>query len=100
MGRPPKYDDDFRQTALERMKVCEDVTALARELGISRGQLYRFKREALGIKPEPRSEEWLKEKADERQRKRIGELERLVARRWSWIFSEVPCCASRKIAGS
>jgi hypothetical protein len=79
MGRPPKYDDDFRQTALERMKVCEDVTALARELGISRGQLYRFKREALGIKPEPRSEEWLKEKADERQRKRIGELERLVA---------------------
>jgi hypothetical protein len=29
MGRPPKYDEVFRQTALERMKVCEDVTALA-----------------------------------------------------------------------
>jgi hypothetical protein len=49
-------------------------------LGISRGQLYRFKREALGIKPAPRSEAWLKEKADERQRRRIEELERLVAR--------------------
>jgi hypothetical protein len=64
MGRPPKYDEVFRRTALERMKACEDVTALAQELGISRGQLYRFKREALGIKPEPRCEAWLKEKAD------------------------------------
>jgi hypothetical protein len=78
MGRPPKYDVGFRLTALERMKVCEDVTALALELGISRGQLYRFQREALGIKPEPRSEAWLREKADERRR--IADLERLVAR--------------------
>jgi hypothetical protein len=80
MCRPPKYDEVFRQTALGRMKVCEDVTALALELGIGRCQLYRFKREAPGLKPEPRSEAWLKEKADERQRRRIAELERLVAR--------------------
>jgi hypothetical protein len=80
MGRPRKYDEDFRQTALERMKTCQEVSALALELGISRGQRYRFQREALGRKPEPRSEEWLKEKADERQRRRIAELERLVAR--------------------
>jgi transposase len=80
MGRPPKYNEVFRRTALERMKACEDVTALAQELGISRGQLYRFKREALGIKPEPKPEAWLKEKAEERQRRRIAELERLVAR--------------------
>jgi len=69
-----------RQTALERMKACEDVTGLALELGISRGQLYRFQREALGRKPELRSEAWLKEKADERDRRRITEVERLVAR--------------------
>jgi hypothetical protein len=80
MGRPRKYDEDFRQTALERMKSCQDVTALAQELGVSRGQLYRFQDEALGRKPEPRSEAWLKEKADERQLRRIAELERLVAR--------------------
>jgi transposase len=71
---------DFRQTALERMKACQDVSALALELGINRAQLYRFQREALGRKPEPRPEAWLKEKADERQRRRIAELERLVAR--------------------
>ena len=47
---------------------------------ISRGQLYRFQSEALGRTPEPRPESWLKEKADERQRRRIAELERLVAR--------------------
>ncbi len=61
------------------MKACPDISALAFELGVSRGQLYRFQREALGRKPEPRSEAWLKEKADERQRRRIAELERLVA---------------------
>ena len=36
--------------------------------------------EALGRKPEPRPEAWLKEKAEERQRRRIAKLERLVAR--------------------
>ena len=81
MGRPRKYDEGFRQTALERMKGCQDVTGLALELGISRGQLYRFQREALGRKPEPRPKAWVKEKAEERQRRRIAELERQVARR-------------------
>jgi transposase len=80
MGRPRQYDEGFRKTAWERMKACEDVTALALELGIRRGQLYRFQNEALGRTPEPRPESWLKEKADERQRRRMAELERLVAR--------------------
>jgi len=80
IGRPRKYDEDFRQTALKRMKACQDVSALAGELGVSRPQLYRWRNEALGRKLEPRSEAWLKEKAEERQRRRIAELERLVAR--------------------
>jgi transposase-like protein len=80
MGRPRKYDEDFRQTALERMKTCQDVSALALELGVNRAQLYRFRNEALGRKSESRPEAWLKERADERQRRRIAELERLVAR--------------------
>ena len=48
MGCHRKYDEGFRRTALDRMKGCEDVTGLALELGIGRGQLYRFQREALG----------------------------------------------------
>ena len=62
------------------MKSCQDVTGLALELGISRRQLYRFQSEALGRKPEPKPEAWLKEKADERQRRRMADLEGLVAR--------------------
>ena len=79
-GRPRKYNDDFRQAALERMKTSQDVCALARELGISRGQLYRFQNEALGRIPAPRPDSWLQEKSEERQRRRIAELERMVAR--------------------
>jgi transposase len=80
MGRPRKFDENFRKTALERMQTCEDVSALAGELGVSRPQLYRWRNEALGRKPEPRSEAWLKENAEKRQRRRVAELERLVAR--------------------
>ena len=80
IGRPRKYDEEFRRAALERMKSGQDVGALARELGINRSQLYRWQNEALGRKPAPRPESWLQEKSDERQRRRIAELERLVAR--------------------
>lgn len=80
IGRPRKYDEDFRQTALERMKSGQGVRALARELGVNRTQLYRWQNEALGRAPAPRPESWLQEKSEERQRRRIAELERLVAR--------------------
>ena len=80
MGRPLKFDEGFRKTALERLKGCQYITGLAKELGISRSQLFRIQRDALGRKPEPKPEAWLKEKAEERQRRRIADLERLVAR--------------------
>jgi transposase len=80
MGRPRKYDEEFRQVALERMKTSQDVSGLALELGVNRSQLYRFRHEALGRIPVPRPESWLREKSEERQRRRIAELERLVAR--------------------
>ena len=80
MGRPRKYDEAFRQAALERMKSSQDVGALARELGVNRSQIYRWRNEGLGRKPVARPESWRQEKNDERQRRRIAELERLVAR--------------------
>ena len=80
MGRPLKFDEGFRKTALERLKGCRYITGLARELGISRSQLFRIQRDALGLKPQPKPEAWLEEKREQRQRRRIEELERLVAR--------------------
>ena len=80
MGRPLKFDEGFRKTALERLKGCQYIAGLAQELGISRSQLYRIQRDDLGLKPQPKPEGWLQEKAEERQRRRIADLERLVAR--------------------
>ena len=79
-GRPRKYDEAFRQAALERMKSGQNVIALARELGINHTELYRWRNEALGRTPVPRPDSWCQEKSDERQRWRIADLERLVAR--------------------
>jgi transposase-like protein len=46
--RPRKFAEAFRQSAVERMKTCKDVSALARELQVSRSQVYRWRDEALG----------------------------------------------------
>jgi transposase-like protein len=80
MGRPRQYDEEFRRAALERMKTGYDVRALARERGVNHTQLYRWRNEALGRRPVPRPDSWLQEKSKERQRRRIADLERLVAR--------------------
>ena len=62
------------------MRSGQNVLALARELGINHTQLYRWRDAALGRPPERRPDSWRQEKSDERQRRRIAELERLAAR--------------------
>lgn len=80
-GPARKYSDEFRREALERMKTCDNIAALARELGVRRKWLYKWRDLArsgrvpvVGRPPKP------KVKAEEKDRKRITELERLVAR--------------------
>ena len=82
IGRPRKFDEAFQRSVVERMKACDDVTALVRELHVSRSQVYRWRDEALGRipVPSPRSAAQIEEKKEERQQRRIAELERLVAR--------------------
>lgn len=41
-----RYSAEFRQQALERMKTCANVKALAKELGVARQQLYWWKQRA------------------------------------------------------
>jgi len=46
MGRKAIYrnfTDAFRELAVRRMRECEDVSALCRELGISRQLLYEWR---------------------------------------------------------
>ena len=40
-----RYSDHFRQVAVERLRGCENIVALAKELGVSRRQLYRWRDE-------------------------------------------------------
>jgi transposase-like protein len=69
-----RWPAEFRQRALERMKTCDNVKALAKELGVARQQLYWWKQRAEGrANPgEPGATE------DPRDR-RIGELAKKVA---------------------
>ncbi|HEY6370863.1 MAG TPA: transposase [Candidatus Sulfotelmatobacter sp.] len=68
-----RWPAEFRQRALERMKTCQNVKVLAKELGVARQLLYLWKQQAEGRKKasEPSSSE------DPRER-RIRELERKV----------------------
>jgi len=81
-GRPRKFDEAFERSVVERMKTCNDVSSLVRELQVSRSQAYRWRDEALGriAVPSPRTAAQIQEKKEELQKRRIAELERLVAR--------------------
>ena len=73
--RVGKYPLSFRQMAMERMKDCPSVSALADELGIHRTVLYNWQRqlEALGG-PSARVTSPVRE-----LRKQVRELKRVVA---------------------
>lgn len=42
IGKWRKYPPEVRQRALERMKACDNISELARELGIRRKWLYKW----------------------------------------------------------
>ena len=41
--RVGKFPKEFRQYAVERMKQCDDIVALSKELGVHRRLLYRWR---------------------------------------------------------
>lgn len=69
-NRIVKCPEELRRRSLERMKSCSNITALAKELGLSRSALYKWK--------------WQMEAREESfpirtLQKKIHELERLLA---------------------
>jgi transposase-like protein len=57
-----RYSDHFRQVAVERLRGCENIVALAEELGVSRRQLYRWRDELDPEEPvvgKPPGQKWL-----------------------------------------
>jgi transposase len=49
------YTQEFREMALERMKVSSSITALAKELGIPRERLHRWRK---AVVAQPEMETW------------------------------------------
>ena len=71
-----KYSPEFRAQALERLKSCDNVSGLARELKIPRKWLYVWRDRAAGCADLPTAED----REREQLRKRVAELEQLVGR--------------------
>ena len=46
-----RYSRKFQRMAVERMEACENVEALARELGVRRRCLYKWRRKLESIQP-------------------------------------------------
>ena len=76
-GRKKKYSLEFRAQAVERMKTCANVSALARELGIRRKWLYEWRDNAAEVTAEIR-EARKEERQSERLRRQVAELQRTV----------------------
>ena len=73
-----RYSKEFRQAAVERLRGCENIVALAQELGVSRRQLYRWRdeldpEEAVVGKPP------LKNSRASTLRKEVNHLKRVLA---------------------
>ena len=81
-GKWRKYSPEFRQNALERLKTCTNVSALARELGVRRKWLYKWAQEREDSGAVPQSEAVMPakeaEKDNERLKKKLAEMERLA----------------------
>ena len=45
-GRGRRYPENFRRTAVERFKCCENIEWLAKELGVPQQTLYRWYEES------------------------------------------------------
>ena len=75
-----KYSPEFRREALEKMKHCASVSALARELGIRRKWLYEWKKAAERKQHKPADRPEPSPPAEQPLQRRLAELEALTAR--------------------
>ena len=97
MTRKGRHPLEFRQMAVERMKRCENITALSEELGVARRQLYLWREQLAPIEgksePTPESPREATLRKENRQLKRVlaektlevdffkGALQKIEARR-------------------
>jgi len=75
--RVGRYPKEFRRRAVERLKNCNNIVALARELGVHRRLLYKWREQ---MDPAEVGEESAPQNSRESAlRKEVGQLKRLLA---------------------
>ena len=75
--RVGRYSNKFRRMAVERLKSCENIVALSRELGVHRRLLYKWRDQLDPI--EPREESAPPNSRESTLRKEVHQLKRLLA---------------------
>jgi len=87
-----KYSPEFRARALELLKSCSSVSGLARDLGIQRKWLYKWRNQGRakaartgGDAKSPVPGEAVREPEKEALRQRVADLEGLVGRQTAEI---------------
>ena len=97
MAKWRRHSREFKQQVVERMKTCENIEELARELSLQRKLLYTWKYQFEG-RPEPRHANLAQTAAERKEnqlRSEIGRLKQAVADRvWELDFFK---CALRRI---
>ena len=71
-----KYSRAFRQNAVERMKCCDSVLELAKELGVHRSVLYSWRDQ---LAPQDRAEWQAQEAPDSRLERENRQLKQALA---------------------
>jgi len=75
--RVGRYPKEFRRMAVERLKKCDNIVALSRELGVHRRLLYKWRDQ---LDPAEVLEEWPPQNSRESTlRKEVSQLKRLLA---------------------
>ena len=75
--RVARYPDAFRKMAVERLKACDNVVALSKELNVPRRTLYYF-RDQLSAAPMQKRAEPIQKRQKVADGGRQGELQRKV----------------------
>ena len=75
--RVRRHSDEFKRMCVERMKQCDDISALSRELDIDRRLLYRWRDQ---LEP-PDKSEWPppQNSRESTLRKEVSQLKRVLA---------------------
>lgn len=78
-----RWPAEFRQRALERMKNCQNVKILAKELGVARQLLYLWKQQAEGRKraSEPGASEDPRDRRMHELEKKVEELQGCIGQK-------------------